>query len=104
MIVGGALWITNHTSDVIHIHSSPREQDGRHFADDIFKRIFLKKNVRISISHKFVPTDPIDNKPALVQVAAWRWTCDKENVNALHNWPIVKESTDVLMTLIHLRP
>ena len=41
-------------------------QNGRHFADDIFKRIFLNENVRISIqfSLKFVPTGPIDNKSA----------------------------------------
>ena len=38
------------------------------FADDIFKRIFLDKNVIISIQYslKFVPKGPIDNKSALV--------------------------------------
>ena len=37
-------------------------------ADDIFKWIFLNENGRIpiQISLKFVPTSPIDNKPALV--------------------------------------
>ena len=49
-------------------------QNGRHFADDIFKRIFLNKNVRISIkiSLKFVPKGPINNNPSLVQIMAWR--------------------------------
>ena len=54
-------------------------QDGRHFADDDFKRIFLKENVWISIdiSLKFIPKGPIDNIPALVQIMAWRRSGDK---------------------------
>ena len=53
-------------------------QNGRHFADDIFKRIFLNKNVRISIkiSLKFVPKGPINNNPSLVQIMAWRRSGD----------------------------
>ena len=48
-------------------------------ADDIFRLIFLNENDRIPIqtSLKFVPTSPIDNKPELVQVMAWRRTGDK---------------------------
>ena len=48
-------------------------------ADDNFKCIFLNENDRISIriSLKFVPSSPIDNKPALVQVMAWRRRGDK---------------------------
>ena len=43
-------------------------QHGRHFADDILKRIFLNENVwiPIEISLKFVPKGLIDNIPALV--------------------------------------
>ena len=43
-------------------------RNGRHFADDILKCIFLNENVRIpiEISLKFVPKGPIDNIPALV--------------------------------------
>ena len=43
-------------------------------ADDIFKCIYLNENDRIpiQISLKFVPRSPIVNKPALVQVMAWR--------------------------------
>ena len=49
-------------------------------ADDNFKCIFLNENDRtlIQISLKFVPRSPIHNKPALVQVMAWRWTDDKQ--------------------------
>ena len=49
-------------------------QNGRHFADDTFKRIFLNENVEIliKISLKFVPKGPINNIPALVEVMAWR--------------------------------
>ena len=45
-------------------------QNGRHFPDDIFKRIFLNENVwiPIKISLKFVPKGPIKNIPALVQI------------------------------------
>ena len=42
--------------------------NGRHFADNIIKRIFLNENVLIlfDISLKFVPNDPFDNNLALV--------------------------------------
>ena len=54
-------------------------QNGRHFADDIFKCIFLNENVWIptQISLKFVPQGPINNIPALVQIMAWRRLGDK---------------------------
>ena len=54
-------------------------QNGRHFADDTFKHIFLNENIRISIkiSLKFVPKGPIDNIPKLVQIMAWRRPSDK---------------------------
>ena len=44
------------------------EQNGRHFADDIFRCIFVNEKfcILIKISLKFVPKDPIDNNPALV--------------------------------------
>ena len=46
---------------------SPR-QNGRHFADDTFNRIFVNENVRIpiKISLKFVPKGSINNIPAMV--------------------------------------
>ena len=54
-------------------------QNGRHFADDIFKCIFLNENVWISIkiSLKFAPKGPINIIPALVQIMAWRRLGDK---------------------------
>ena len=54
-------------------------QNGRHFADDIFKCIFLNENAWISLkfSLKFVPKGPINNNPALVQIMAWRRSGDK---------------------------
>ena len=49
------------------------------FPNDIFKSIFLKGNVWISIkiSQKFVPKGPINNIPALVQIMVWRRLGDK---------------------------
>ena len=54
-------------------------QNGRHFADETFKRIFLNENVGISIkiSLKFVHKGPINNIAALVQMMAWRRPGDK---------------------------
>ena len=48
-------------------------------ANDNFKGIFLNENYRITIqiSLKFVHRSVIDNKPALVQVMAWRQWGDK---------------------------
>ena len=54
-------------------------QNGRHFADDIFKCIFLNENVwiPIKISLKCVPKGPVNNIPALVQIMACRRPGDK---------------------------
>ena len=54
-------------------------QDGRYFADDILKCIFLNENAWISlkIPLMFVPGGPINNIPALVQIMAWRRPGDK---------------------------
>ena len=68
-------WVT---SCVMFNTLRPR-QNGRHFADDIFKRIFLNENIwiLIKISLKFVPKGSINNIPALVQIMAWRRPGDK---------------------------
>ena len=49
-------------------------QNGHHFADDIFKCIFLNENILIiiKISLKFVLEGPVNNIPALVKIMAWR--------------------------------
>ena len=54
-------------------------QNGRHFADDTFKPIFLNGNILISIkiSLKFVPKVQINNIQALVQIMAWCRPGDK---------------------------
>ena len=63
----------------IAINTLRPRQDGRRFADDTFKRIFLDENVRISIkiSLKFVPKGPINNIPVLIKIMAWRRSGDK---------------------------
>ena len=50
-------------------------QNGRHFADDIFKYICWNENVRISI--EFVPQGQINNIPAWAQKITWRRSGDK---------------------------
>ena len=54
-------------------------QDGRHFADDIFRCIFFNANccILIRFSLKYGRKGPIDNNPALVQLMAWRRSGDK---------------------------
>ena len=49
-------------------------QNGRHFADDIFKCIFLNENVwiPIEISLTLVSKGSIHNNPALFQIMVWR--------------------------------
>ena len=58
----------------ILIHWAGPRQNGRDFADDIFKCIFVKENVWISlkISLKFVHKVRINNILALIQTMAWR--------------------------------
>ena len=55
-------------------------QNGRHFAYDTFKCIFLDENIWISIniSMKFVPNGPINNIPALNQIMAWHLVSVKQ--------------------------
>ena len=54
-------------------------QNGRHFADDNLKCIFLNENawILIEISLKFVHKGSINNIPALVRIMAWRRPGDK---------------------------
>ena len=81
----GHLWVLVYSSkDKAYYYWSvvntfgPR-QNGRHFADDIFKCIFVNENVwiPIKISLKVVPKGPINNIPVLVQILAWRLAGDK---------------------------
>ena len=54
-------------------------QNGRNFADDFFKCIFLNKNdwIPIKIPLEFVSKGPINNIPALAYIMAWRCPGDK---------------------------
>ena len=60
-------------------------QNGRHFADDTFKYIFLNENVIISakIPLTFVPEVPINNIPALVQIIVG---ADQATRHYLNQW------------------
>ena len=69
-----------HLDDPTHYVNALRpRQNGRRFADNTFKCIFLNENLRISIkiSLKFVPKGRINNNRALVQIMAWRRSGDK---------------------------
>ena len=69
-------WNCLHVLGVVHsrivdqgqVNTLRPTQNGRHFADDILKCIFLNEKVwiPIEISLKFVSKGPIDNNPALV--------------------------------------
>ena len=54
-------------------------QNGHHFADDVFKCLYLNGNVwfLLKISLKFVPKGPINNILSLVQIMAWHRPGDK---------------------------
>ena len=59
---------------VLFVNTLRPRQNGRHFAGDTFKRLFLNENIRISIkiSVKVVPNGPINNIPASIQIMVWR--------------------------------
>ena len=71
--------VYNSSRCATHINSLRPRQNGRHFADDIFKCILVNENVRISIktSLKIVPKGPINIIPAMFQIMAWRRPGDK---------------------------
>ena len=76
----------NHVSKRGHrscwLNSSPPGQNGHHFADDIFKCLFLNENVWISINISLKCS--VNNIRALVQIMAWR------SMNQLHSKPILQ--------------
>ena len=69
--------ISNHGADLVlskysilsirMVNSSPPGQNGGHFADGIFRCIFLNEKlcILIQISLKIVPKGSVDNNPAL---------------------------------------
>ena len=111
-------WLGDATgTSVMHCHYHIRfntfrpRQNGRRFADDTFKRIFLNENVRISIkiSLKFVPKGPINNNPALVQIMAWRRSGDKPLSEPMmvslpgRRWHLIYVRTSIWVALVVLR-
>ena len=62
-----------------YVNTLRLKQHGRLFPEDILKWIFLNDDVWISIriSLKFVPRDPTNNIPALVQIMVWHQPGDK---------------------------
>ena len=72
------LWLYFHWS-MFHVVNTLRpRQNGHHFANNIFKCIFMDEKfyILLRISLKFVPKGSIENKPALVQLMAWCWPGD----------------------------
>ena len=61
------------------LKSSPPEQNGHHFADNIFRYIFVNEKfwILIQISLQFVPKCPVDRTPLLIWIMAWRRIGDK---------------------------
>ena len=74
---GYCIFALNHW--IVLFDPFPPGQNDRHFADDIFKCIFIieKFHILIWILLKFVHKDPINNNSSLVQVMAWCQTSDK---------------------------
>ena len=79
-------WLTHPSNKLVcvdlmyqWINTLRPRQNGRHFADDLFKCSFLNENVWISIKIplKFNRKGPINNIPSLVRMMAWRPPDDK---------------------------
>ena len=70
------------------VNTLRQRTNGRHFADNIFKCIFINENVRIllKISLKFVPKVPINNIPALF---SWWLGADQATSHYLNQWWLV---------------
>ena len=64
----------------VDFNSSPSGQNGRYFADAIFRSIFVNEKFLyffIKISPNLFPEGPMDNNTALVWIMAWRRIGDK---------------------------
>ena len=93
-------WLCRRQTDSLQWQCSfntlrPR-QNGRHFTDDIFKRIFLNENIWIpvKISLKFVPKGSINNIPALVKIMA----CRRDGAKPLSEPMMVNLLTHICVT------
>ena len=90
------IYIKHGAIKIYNLNTLRPKQNGGHFADDIFKCIFLNENTWISvkISPKFVPKGPIKNIPALVQIMAWR----RPGAKPLSEPMMVSLPTDICVT------
>ena len=91
------------------VNSLRPRQNGRHFADDVFKCNFLNENVwiLIKISLKFVPKGPINNIRALVWIMVWHRTGDKplsESMMTKFNDAYMRHSASIKNCLERLMP
>ena len=86
-------------STLICLNSLRPRQNGRLFADNTFKGIFLNKNIIISTKNslKFVPKILINNIPALVLIMAWRRPGDKPLFEPM----LVKSLTHICVTRLN---
>ena len=82
-----------------HVNTLRPRQNGRNFPNDIFKCIFLNKNIWISInmSLKFVAKGPINIIPSLVQIIPWHRAGDKP----LSEPMVVRLPTHICVTRPH---
>ena len=73
------LEFTDRAPETVGMNSLRPRRNRRHFADDIFKCIFVNENdwISLRIWLKFVPMVRINNIPSLVQIMAWRRPGDK---------------------------
>ena len=76
------------------INLFPPGQNGRHFADDIFRWIFVNEKfcILINISMKFVPKGLNNDIPTLVHIMAWCRIGDKPLSE-----PMLTEFSDIYM-------
>ena len=90
---GASKYIASGTGSELFNTLKP-EQNGCHFADNIFRCILLNDNFHIPIwiSLKFVAEGWIDNKSALIQVMFWQRTGTNHYLN--QHWPRVMKPYD----------
>ena len=91
---GCLLWNCFQMNGTQDLNSSPPEQNGCHFAGNIFKYIFVNEKfcILINISLKFVPKGQVNNIPPLVQIMAWHRIGDKPLSE-----PMLTQFTDAYM-------
>ena len=77
-----------------YINSSPPGLNGRHFADDVFRCIFVNEKfwIWLKFHWSLLFEGPIDRNQALVQIMAWRRIGDKPLCE-----PMPIRSTDAYM-------